>query len=105
MDGLNIVLLPLLQVIYVAIDIYIWLVIAMAILSWLVAFDVINRHNQFVSTLGRFLWKITEPPLRPIRRILPDLGGIDISPVILILGLFFLQSMIVRLTLSLEGAG
>ncbi len=100
---MNIVLQPLFQVLYTAIEIYIWLVIAMAILSWLVAFDVINRHNQFVSTAGRFLWKITEPPLRPIRRILPDLGGIDISPVILILALYFLQRMIVELMVATAG--
>ncbi|MEO1194391.1 MAG: YggT family protein [Pseudomonadota bacterium] len=101
---MNIILQPLFNVIYMAIEIYIWMVIAMAIVSWLVAFDIINRHNQFVSTVGRFLWKITEPPLRPIRRILPDLGGIDISPIILILALYFLQGMIVRLSLSMAGA-
>ncbi len=100
---MSIVLQPLFQVLYTAIEIYIWLVIAMAILSWLVAFDVINRHNQFVSTVGRFLWKITEPPLRPIRRILPDLGGIDISPVILILALYFVQRMIVELMIKTAG--
>lgn len=97
MDSLNVILQPLLKVLYYAIDIYIWLLIAMAILSWLVAFDVLNRHSQFVRTVGQFLWRITEPALRPIRRILPNLGGIDIAPVILILILFFLQQMIVEL--------
>lgn len=100
---MNIVLQPLLQVLYMAVEIYIWLVIAMAILSWLVAFDVINRHNQFVSSVGRFLWKITEPPLRPIRRFLPDLGGIDISPVILILGLYFVQMLIQQVAVAAAG--
>ena len=98
---MEIVLRPLLEVLYMAIELYIWLIIAMAILTWLVAFDIINRHNQFVSTVGRFLWKITEPPLRPIRRILPDLGGIDISPVILIFALIFLQRLIAQLSFSL----
>lgn len=102
---MDVVIIPLAKVLSLAIELYIYLVIAMAILSWLIAFDVINRHNQFVSTVGRFLWKITEPPLRPIRRILPDLGGIDISPIILILILYFLQGMLWRLAVSLVGAG
>lgn len=99
MDSLNIVLQPLLRVLYYAIQIYIYLVIAMAILSWLVAFDVLNRRNQVVSTVGRFLWRVTEPALKPIRRILPNLGGIDISPVLLILALWFLQQMIIEIML------
>ncbi len=75
------------------ISIYIWLLIANAILSWLVAFNVINTNNQFVSSVGLFLHKITEPVLRPIRRIIPNLGGIDVSPIILILLLFFLRDL------------
>lgn len=102
MDSLNVVLLPLLRVLSIAIDIYIYLLIAMAILSWLVAFDVINPRNQLVRTVGTFLWRITEPALKPIRRILPNLGGIDISPVILILVLYFLQQMIFELALRLQ---
>ncbi len=97
MDSVNVVLQPLLRVLYYAIDIYIWLVIAMAILSWLVAFDVLNPRSQVVRSIGQFLWKITEPPLRPIRRLLPNLGGIDIAPVILILLLYFLQQIVVEL--------
>jgi len=98
---MQVVLQPLLEVLYMAIELYIWLIIAMAIVSWLVAFDIINRHNQFVSTVGRFLWKITEPPLRPIRRIIPDLGGIDISPVVLIFALILLQRVIAQLAFSM----
>ena len=64
---------------------YIYLVIASAIMSWLVAFNVINRHNRVVYLIGDFLYRITEPALRPIRQILPNLGGLDISPIILIL--------------------
>ena len=75
------------------ITIYIWLLIAQAVLSWLVAFGVVNRYNRVVATIGDFLWRITEPLLRPIRRVLPDLGGIDISPVILILLLWFLRDL------------
>jgi YggT family protein len=75
------------------ISIYVWLLIAQAVLSWLVAFGIVNRHNRVVSTIGDFLWRITEPLLRPIRRVIPDLGGIDISPVILILLLWFLRNL------------
>lgn len=75
------------------ITIYIWLLIAQAVLSWLVAFGVVNRYNRAVATIGDFLWRVTEPLLRPIRRVLPDLGGIDISPVILILLLWFLRDL------------
>jgi YggT family protein len=76
------------------IRIYIWLLIIQAVLSWLVAFGVVNRHNRFIGTVEDFLWRITEPALRPIRRILPNLGGIDISPIILILLLYFIRNLI-----------
>ena len=76
------------------ISIYIWLLIAQAILSWLLAFGVINRYNRSVSVIGDFLYRITEPALRPIRAILPNFGGIDISPVILWLILFFISRLI-----------
>jgi len=84
----------LLWLINTLIGIYIWLLIAQAVLSWLVAFGIVNRHNRMVAMVGDFLWRITEPLLRPIRRVLPDLGGIDISPVILILLLVFLQRLL-----------
>jgi YggT family protein len=83
----------LLNLVDTVITIYIWLLIIQAVLSWLVAFGVVNRHNRVVATVGDFLWRVTEPVLRPIRRILPDLGGIDISPVILILLLYFARNL------------
>lgn len=86
----------LLDVVLVVLQIYVWLLIAAAILSWLVAFNVVNTRNQVVAVVGDFLYRITEPVLRPIRSFMPNLGGIDISPVILILIIFFLQSVIVR---------
>ena len=76
------------------IDIYTWIVIASAIASWLVAFGVVNTRNQVIRWIIDFLYRITEPALRPIRRVLPNLGGVDISPVILLLGLFFLRSLL-----------
>jgi len=76
------------------IDIYTWIVIAGAIISWLVAFSVINVNNQFIRVVVDLLYRLTEPVLRPIRKVLPNLGGVDISPVILLLGLFFIRSLL-----------
>ena len=76
------------------INIYIWLLIASAVLSWLVAFNVVNTRNRFVYAVGDLLYRVTEPALRPIRRIMPNLGGIDLSPVVLILLLVFLRNLL-----------
>jgi YggT family protein len=84
----------LFYVIDLALELYIWVVIAAAIFSWLVAFHVVNTRNQAISMIGEFLYRITEPALRPIRNILPDLGGIDISPVILFLIIIFIRYVI-----------
>jgi YggT family protein len=81
-------------VIDIALQIYIWLLIAAAILSWLIAFNVVNVRNPFVAAVADFLYRITEPALRPIRERLPNLGGIDISPVILILIIIFIRFVI-----------
>jgi YggT family protein len=85
-----------LDVILLVLQLYVWLLIASAILSWLIAFNVVNTRNQFVATVADFLYRITEPVLRPIRQMLPNLGGIDISPIIVILIIFFIQSVIYR---------
>ena len=76
------------------VNIYIWVLIAAAVLSWLVAFDVLNTRNRFVYAAGDVLYRVTEPALRPIRRILPSLCGIDVSPVVLILVLMFLRNLL-----------
>jgi YggT family protein len=86
---------PFLWLILTVIDLYIWLLIASAVLSWLVAFNVVNTRNPLVANIGEFLYRITEPALRPIRNMLPNLGGIDVSPVILIILLLFLKQLIV----------
>lgn len=83
------------------IDVYVWVLILSAVMSWLVAFGVINTSNRFVYTVLDILWRLTEPVLRPIRRMLPNLGGIDISPVILILLLYFVRNLLIRLTLGM----
>jgi YggT family protein len=87
-------MLPLIGFIVLVIDLFIWIVIASAILSWLVAFNVVNTNNRVVLTIGDMLYRLTEPALRPIRSILPNLGGIDISPVILILLLLFIRDVV-----------
>ena len=85
---------PFLWLIHTVITLYIWILIAAAILSWLVAFNVVNPYNQIVRNIGEILHRLTEPLLRPIRNFLPNLGGIDISPVILILLLLFIERLI-----------
>jgi YggT family protein len=85
----------LLNVILLALQLYTYLIVASAILSWLVAFNVVNTRNNFVRSIWNFLDAVTEPALRPIRKILPNLGGVDISPIILILLIIFIQNLIV----------
>ena len=84
----------LLSFINMVIQLYIWIIIAGAIMSWLIAFNVINPYNQFVRSLWMGLNALTEPALRPIRRFLPDLGGVDISPMVLILICWFVQIVV-----------
>ena len=74
--------------------IYIWILIINAILSWLVAFNVLNVQNRFVYTILEFSYRITAPPLNIIRRFLPNFGSIDISPIVLILGLYFIRNLV-----------
>jgi YggT family protein len=88
-------MIPLLNTLMFALNIYIWILIANAIFSWLYAFNVINTRNQFVNTIGRALYQMTEPALRPIRRFMPDLGGVDISPIILVLIIYLVQQIII----------
>lgn len=88
-------MIPLLLFIAMIVRLYMWVIIIGAIMSWLIAFNVINRHNQVVYMIADSLQRITEPALRPIRRVLPDLGGLDISPVILILGLIFINQVVI----------
>jgi YggT family protein len=86
----------LLDVVLLVLHLYVWILIVAAVFSWLVAFNVVNMRNQAVGMIGDFLFRVTEPVLRPIRGFMPSLGGIDISPVILILIIFFIESVIVK---------
>lgn len=81
-------------VLSILLELFVWLLIAQAIMSWLLAFNVMNYRNQVVRTIWEFLSRITEPLLRPIRRFLPSFGGIDLSPLVLILVIIFLQRAI-----------
>jgi YggT family protein len=85
----------LLDVLLLALNIYTWVIIASAIFSWLYAFGVVNTRNQFVSTIGRMLYQLTEPALRPIRRFLPSFGGLDLSPIVLLLLIFLVERIII----------
>ena len=98
---MDVLLGPIFWLILTVINLYIWVVIISVILSWLTAFNVINTSNRFVYLVGDFLYRLTEPALRPIRSILPNLGGIDLSPLVLILGLYFLEQLVDRLAFRL----
>jgi YggT family protein len=88
---------PFLWLIRELIWLYIWILIATAVLSWLIAFNVVNTRNDIVRSVANFLYAVTEPLLRPIRNLLPPMGGLDISMVFLMIGLFFLDKLIVWL--------
>jgi YggT family protein len=87
-------MLSVLWLIDTVISLYIWVLILSAVMSWLISFNVVNTSNRLVYMIADFLYRVTEPALRPIRRIVPTLGGVDISPVILILLLAFLRHLI-----------
>ena len=86
----------IIYILYQILSFYWWIVILSAIFSWLYAFNVINNSNQFVNMIGRFLYQLTEPVYRPIRRFLPNLGGIDITPIIVLFIIMFLQYLLVH---------
>lgn len=85
---------PLIRIAIIAVDLYIWVILIGAITSWLVAFNIINKTNQLVYMIIDFMYRVTEPTLRPIRRVLPNFGGIDMSSIALILGLIFLKMVL-----------
>jgi YggT family protein len=89
-------MVSLLLLIVKILDLYMWVVIAATVMSWLAQFNVFDRRNRFVAAVGEFLWRATEPALRPIRRFVPLVGGVDISPVVLILLIWFAQDLILR---------
>jgi YggT family protein len=96
--GLGLRMCSIVELVASVIMLYFWMILISVVMSWLVAFNVINTQNRFVFMVGDFLHKITEPALGPIRRILPSLGGIDLSPVVLILLLVFVQNFLREIT-------
>ena len=91
------IVVPVLNLMLTVVDLYIWVVIISVILGWLVSFKVVNISNRFVYMVGDFTYRATEPALKPIRNVMPNLGGIDVSPIALILLLVFLKNVLVRL--------
>lgn len=100
---MDVVLVPLIQMIMTVVDLYVWVLIIGVILSWLTAFGVINMSNRVVYLVSDFIHRITEPALRPIRNIMPNLGNVDISAVVLIIGLYFVQNVLMRAAMALAG--
>jgi YggT family protein len=87
-------MLELIQFIYWLLEIFIFILLASVIMSWLAAFDVVNRRNPTVAMISDFLYQLTEPALRPIRRRLPHFGPVDISPLVLLIIIVFIQMVI-----------
>jgi YggT family protein len=98
---MDIIFIPLYHLIDMLLGLYTGIIIVSVILSWLLSFGVVNPYHPFVSRLGEVLFRITEPVLYPIRRKLPSLGGVDISPLILLLGLQLMREVLGRLVLNL----
>jgi len=87
-------LISLFQILDLLLQVMMWIIVAQAILSWLVAFNVINTHNQFVRSLLHALDRMTSPIYRPIRKILPDFGGLDFSPMVVLLLIYVLRILL-----------
>lgn len=97
-------LIPLLQIIDLLLRVLMWIIIAQVILSWLLAFNVINTHNDFVRQFAYGLQRLTEPIYRPIRRIMPDFGNLDLVPMVVVLIIYILRQIILP-AIALHAAG
>ncbi len=100
---MDVVLIPLIHVISYLCYLYGWVLVIMVVMSWLVQFNILNTRQRFVYMAMDILYRLTNPVLKPIRRLLPDMGGLDLSPIILIIILFFVQEVLGRLALRIEG--
>lgn len=99
---MDVLLYPFLNLVYTVLSLYTWCLVLAAILTWLVYFNVINSYNPLIRMMGQFLYQITEPLLRPIRRFMPASIGLDLSPVVLILLIGFIQNVITRVLIKLS---
>ena len=96
-------LVPIIDVVIVLLDLYWWVIIIAAVASWLIAFGVINTYNRTVARALDVLYRLTEPALRPIRQMLPNFGGVDISPIILLLAIWLIERELLQLKFYLFG--
>jgi YggT family protein len=88
---------PFIWLILTLLEIYSWIVLAAVIMSWLLAFNVVNYHNNIVRSISRFLDILTEPVFRFVRRFVPSIGGLDLSPIVVFLAIIFLEKLVVWL--------
>ena len=100
---MHVILGPILEIVDTILGLYMWVIILSVVMSWLYAFNVVNTSNRFVYAVGYFAHRLTEPALAPIRRFLPNIGAIDISPLVLLLAVFFLRRVIQNLLFELGG--
>ncbi len=98
---MHVILGPILEIVDTILGLYMWVIILSVVMSWLYAFNVVNTSNRFVYAVGYFTHRLTEPALAPIRRFLPNIGAIDISPLVLLLAVFFLRRVIQNLLFEL----
>jgi YggT family protein len=97
---MDVIVGPVLRLLYTVIDLYIWIVFIGVILSWLTQFNVINSSNRFVYMVSNFIYRATEPALGRIRKVIPVLGGIDLSAIALLLGLVLIKDVIFKLLMK-----
>ena len=100
---MNVILGPILGIVSTILWLYMWLLIVSVAMSWLYSFNVVNTSNRFVYAIGYFTHRLTEPVLAPIRRFIPNLGSIDLSPLVLLLAIVFLRNVISNLAFELGG--
>ena len=100
---MDVVLVPLIHVISIVLSLYWWVLIIMVVMSWLVQFNILNTRQRFVYMAMDVLYRLTNPVLRPIRRFLPDMGGLDLSPIVVIIVIYFAQEVLARIALRIEG--
>ncbi len=98
---MNVILGPIFGLIDIVLGLFVWILILAVVMSWLISFNVVNTTNRVVYMISDFLYRITEPVLRPIRRLLPNLGGLDISPIVLLLAIWFLRDVLRRLAFEI----
>jgi len=90
----------MIRVIIMALNAYWWAIVIYIVLGWLEQFNIINRYNNFVYGIHTFLFRIVEPALVPIRRLLPQMAGVDLSPVVLILAIYLIQGILLQLAIK-----